>query len=161
VLSGAPPKVEQPAAAAATSGSPEAAPITLAPWPASAPTPVATSRPSGARLVSYGLFAAGALGVAVAGTVWFLGDSDRAALHTLTLSDGTLQPPSDPRHAEALALLAKVDSSQLFTLVAGGVGLGLLVSGALVAWLFPAEAPVSVTVVADPTRAGLVLVTRF
>lgn len=163
VLSGAPPRVEAPAVASAAA-SPEASPITLAPWPTPAAPPRATTsgHPSGARLVSYGLLGAGALGVAVAGTVWILGDSDRTALRALTLPDGTLLPPSDPRHAEALALVSKVDSTQLVTLVTGGVGLGLLVSGALVAWLFPGEAPpVSVAVVAEPGRAGLVLGARF
>ncbi len=173
----APEALDSLARAVLSAGAPQSAPpdpalqgqaaTTLTPQPLAAPqaspAPVPeTARvghPSNARLTSYGLFAGGALGVVVGSTVWLLGEGDRARLRALTLPDGTLVSAADPRFAEAVAT---VDSTQRLALIAGGLGAGLLVSGALVAALFPAEAPpVSVTAFVAPGASGVVVRARF
>ncbi len=111
--------------------------------PVSPPLVETAPATSSARIIGYSLLGVGAATAAIGAVVYIIGETDRTALATLTAS-GTLPPVGDARHAEALAVLARVNDNRGIGFGVLGAGVGLAVSGALTLWLFPTDTGVSV-----------------
>lgn len=117
------------------------------PAPAGGPTRLST-----ARLVSFVLGGAGVAAVGAGVGVFVAGDPTRARLASLRQANGKLPEPMDVGHREALDLVSRTDANQTLAFVLLGAGAGLVGAGALSFFLFPADTPVSATVL--PLQGG-------
>lgn len=122
----------------------------IEPLPPSPPD-VTKAGPSSARVVSYALIAAGVGGAVAGAVVYASGAADRDRLTALTVSDGRLYPPGTPNHAEAVALMPKVDANRTLAFTLLGAGAGVAVAGVLGALLLPGE---STQLALVPTEQG-------
>jgi hypothetical protein len=133
--------------------------------PEAQPPPVYVMTPppprgGGRRIAGVALLAAG-VGAGAAGlAVYSAGGLDRELLIALLDPDGNLPPEGAQGRDEALALKPKVEGNTVATVILCAGGGALAITGALLAFITPADAP-KVSAIATPDGAALTLSGRF